>query len=299
MRFRIEHSTRFTYEKPAYESHNEARLRPLDGPAQRCLAFEFEVEPSAPRFEYDDYFGNRVVAVSVHPPHGSLALVARSLVEMTEVGVGIKPPVPFAQFLLGDEMRSKLYCEFLDASRFVPFSRRLRRFFWSARPHKDEDVADYVMRTVCYIRDQFGYDQGSTDVHSSLDDILTSGGGVCQDFAHLTLGVLRLAGVPARYVSGYLASLTDTADREQASHAWIEALLPGEGWTGFDPTHRCRTDLRHIRIAIGRDYADAAPLRGVFRSSAGNQRMMVKLDVSPVPAVSDELPPVGGMQSQQ
>jgi transglutaminase-like putative cysteine protease len=140
-----------------------------------------------------------------------------------------------------------------------------------------------VTRVVAWVRDQFDYQKARTNVHSSVDDILKAGGGVCQDFAHLTIGLLRLAGVPARYVSGYLApriSLTgDAALGEQASHAWLEAWLPHAGWSGFDPTNRYRTDERHVRVAVGRDYADVPPLRGMYRSHTTSQVMTVDLNV--------------------
>jgi transglutaminase-like putative cysteine protease len=283
MVFRIRHVTRFDYEAPAYESHNEIRLRPCDDAGQRVLAFDLRVEPRASVFEFRDYFGNRAHSFSIHPPHERLVVLTTAMVERSH-GFGGRPiEVTFDRFLAQDEARSRENCEFVTASRYVPFSARLRKFFWMARPRRTEDVADYVMRVICFIRDQFGYDTGTTHVHSSLDEILSAGGGVCQDFAHLALGVLRLAGVPARYVSGYLAPALGMADAmgEQASHAWVEALLPGLGWTGFDPTNRCRTDLHHIRIAIGRDYADAAPIRGVYRSAASRNTMSVELEVYP------------------
>ena len=140
----------------------------------------------------------------------------------------------------------KEYAEFLNPSRYVPFSDRLRRFFWSVRPQLSEDITAYTERMMLYVRNQFGYDGATTNVHSTVDDILTSGGGVCQDFAHLSIGLLRLAGIPARYVSGYLAPdpgrHANSPPPELASHAWIEALLPGTGWTGIrsdssDPYH--------------------------------------------------------------
>ena len=294
MIFRIRHATRFVYQAPAYESHNEIRLRPVDGLGQRVLAFDLRVEPDASIFEFRDYFGNRVHSISIYPPHDGLEIVTNALVERSPDFGGRPVEVAFDRYLADDETRTRENCEFLTASRYVPFSERLRRFFWMARPRRNEDVAEYVMRTVCFIRDQFGYDTNTTHVHSSLDEILNSGGGVCQDFAHLALGVLRLAGVPSRYVSGYMAPVTgiDTSE-EQASHAWIEALLPGSGWVGFDPTHRCRTDIRHIRIAIGRDYADASPIRGVYRSDASQNTMSVELEVLPAP------PPAFPDQSQQ
>jgi transglutaminase-like putative cysteine protease len=283
MVFRIRHATRFAYEAPAYESFNEIRLQPIDGLGQRVLSFDLQVQPHASIFEFRDYYGNRVHSISIYPPHKSLDIMTTALVERSPDFGGRAVEVPFDRYLADDESRTRENCEQLTASRYVPFSERLRRFFWMARPHRTEDVTEYVMRVICFIRDQFGYDTGTTHVHSSLDEILNEGGGVCQDFAHLALGVLRLAGVPARYVSGYMAPPpgVDAPLEEQASHAWIEALLPGMGWTGFDPTHRCRTDIRHIRVAIGRDYADACPIRGVYRSDASHNTMSVELEVLP------------------
>ena len=179
----------------------------------------------------------------------------------------------------------KQYGEFLNPSRYVPFSDRLRSFFWSVRPQLSEDITAYTERMVIYVRSQFAYDGATTNVHSTVDDILTSGGGVCQDFAHLSIGLLRLAGIPARYVSGYLAPdpqrAANSKPPELASHAWIEALLPGTGWTGFDPTHRTRTLIRHIRVAVGRDYNDLPPVSGVYESAGGARRMAYELEVSP------------------
>ncbi len=195
----------------------------------------------------------------------------------------VYPEMTFRDFLLEDEAHVRDYWEFLNPSRYIPFSQRLQKLFWMARPGDTEDVTIYVARIVAWVHDQFDYQKARTHVHSSLDDILKSGGGVCQDFAHLTIGLLRLAGVPARYVSGYLApAISPTGNAsvgEQASHAWLEAWLPYAGWTGFDPTNRYRTDERHIRVAIGRDYADVPPLMGVYRSSATNQVMTVDLNI--------------------
>jgi transglutaminase-like putative cysteine protease len=282
MIFRVRHTTQFQYQSPAYESHNELRLRPIDDCAQFVVSFELEVAPQGSVVEYRDYFGNRVHSISIYPPHAGLMVVANSLVERVEVFDRHPLAITFDRYLAGDEVRTRQNCEFLAASRYVPFSQRLRKFFWMARPRRNEDVSEYVTRIIGFIRDQFGYDTGTTNVHSSLDEILSAGGGVCQDFAHLTLGVLRLAGIPARYVSGYLAPEPgiEPAPGTQASHGWLEAMLPGLGWTGFDPTNRCRTDIRYIRIAIGRDYADANPIRGVYRSAAGHNTMTVDLRVS-------------------
>jgi transglutaminase-like putative cysteine protease len=278
---RISHTTRFSYDAPAYQSHNEVRMRPLDDANQKCLEFALEVSPPGVMLDFPDYYGNRVHAFSIYPPHESLTIVARSLVERSD-----QPPIgaeqiSFEEFLRDDRARIQREFDFLNPSAYVPFSDRMRKFFWIARPRADEEVGPYVQHVVAFVRDQFTYEPGITQVQSTADEILTIGAGVCQDFAHLTIAILRLAGVPARYVSGYLApqdnSSTEVAVGSQASHAWIEAHLPGCGWAGYDPTHGCPTDIRHVRVAVGRDYSDVTPLRGVYRSFGSRQTMSVEL----------------------
>jgi len=283
MLLRISHRTRYVYDQPAHDSHNELRLRPLDDAGQRCLSFELIIDQPASVIIYRDFFGNHAHSVSVSAPHRELTIVAHSLVERPDTLAEPGPETMFRDFLRDDEAHLRDYCEFLDPSCYVPFSERLQKLFWMARPGDTEDVGLYVARIVAWVRDQFDYQKARTHVHSSVDDILKTGSGVCQDFAHLTIGLLRLAGVPARYVSGYLApALAPTGAAslgEQASHAWIEAWLPRSGWTGFDPTHRYRTDERHVRVAVGRDYADVPPLKGMYRSNAASQVMTVDLNV--------------------
>lgn len=286
MRFRVKHLTRYVYERPASHSHNDARLTPIDAPDQKRIAFRLEVTPAAEISLYRDSFGNLTHSIDVQPPHTELVIISESVVERVALPLEPATRVTFVDYLVDDSARMKEYAEFLNPSRYVPFSDRLRRFFWPAHPQLSEDVTAYTERMVLYVRNQFGYDGGTTHVHSTLDDILTRGGGVCQDFAHLSIGLLRLAGIPARYVSGYLAPDPDFNGKspppELASHAWIEALLPGTGWTGFDPTHRTRTMIRHIRVAVGRDYDDLPTVSGFYDSGGGSRHMSYKLEVSPV-----------------
>jgi transglutaminase-like putative cysteine protease len=284
MLFRIKHVTRYVYEQPASHSHNAVRLAPIDAPDQKRLAFSLEVTPPAAISEYLDAFGNLAHSIDIQPPHTELVISSASVVE--RLALPAQPPlrITVQDYLARDSARMKEYGEFLNPSRYVPFSDRLRRFFWSVRPQPSEDITAYTERMIHYVRSQFAYDGATTNVHSTVDDILTSGGGVCQDFAHLSIGLLRLAGIPARYVSGYLAPDTfrdaNSAPPKLASHAWIEALLPGTGWTGFDPTHRIRTIIRHIRVAIGRDYDDLPPVSGFYKSAGGARRMAYELEVS-------------------
>jgi transglutaminase-like putative cysteine protease len=300
MRYRIIHTTRFEYPEPASDSQNELRMRPWDRDGQRCVSFDITVNEPASTVEYDDFFGNRAHSLSVSGPHRNLEIVARSIVEVEPPAIPIATGVTLVEFLRGDAERNNVYFEYLNPSEFIPFSDRLRKFFWMARPQEQEDIGTYVMRMVGYVRDQFEYETRSTHVHSSLNDILNSGGGVCQDFAHLTIGILRLAGVPARYVSGYLAPASASSEMDvtaQASHTWLEAWLPNLGWCGYDPTHRCVVDGRHIVVAVGRDYADVPPLRGAYRNGGGQSLMTVNLRVEFTS--NDDAGGSSGGQSQQ
>src|SRR5271156_5883683 len=286
MLLRICHTTRFEYQVPAYDSHNEVRMRPLESPNQRLVEFEMDLTPATSTFEYDDYYGNRVHGFSIHELHPALIVSAKSLVERIPVPPTPAIPMPFGEFLLEDHARNRAEYVFLKASRHIPFSEPMRKFFWLAKPDPSEDVAAYANRMVAFIRDQFVYEPGMTKVQSTAEEILSAGGGVCQDFAHLTIGVFRLAGIPARYVSGYLApdaKSTVEPGGAKASHAWLEAQLPGLGWTGFDPTNGCMVDERHIRVAIGRDSSDVPPMRGTYRSHGGMQLMSVDLKIEPLP----------------
>jgi transglutaminase-like putative cysteine protease len=284
MIFRIKHVTRYIYEQPAYHSHNIVRLAPIDAPDQKRLEFHLDITPSATISEFRDSFGNLAHSIDLQPPHKELIISSTSVVERLMLPVPSPHRVSIRDYLANDSARMEKYAAFLNPSRYVPVSERLRRFFWSVRPHLSEDVTEYTERMIHYVRNQFAYDGDTTNVHSTVDDILTLGGGVCQDFAHLSIGLLRLAGIPARYVSGYLAPAprkdANIAPPELASHAWIEALLPGTGWTGFDPTHRIRTIIRHIRVAIGRDYNDLPPVSGVYQSAGGTREMAYELEVS-------------------
>jgi transglutaminase-like putative cysteine protease len=303
MRLRICHTTRFAYDAPAYQSHNQIRMRPIDGAGQTCADFTLETIPVGNSFQFHDYYGNHVAEVSIHEPHDSLTITARSLVERVSEAAPPDKKMSFEQFLRDDRQRVESQYDFLSASSYVLFNERMKRFFWLARPRADQDVASYVQHLVAFVRDQFYYQPGLTNAYSTVDEILTTGAGVCQDFAHLTIAVLRLAGVPARYVSGYLAPLHFSVDEgqaeSQASHAWLEAQLPYQGWIGFDPTHGCRADLRHIRVAIGRDYSDVPPLRGVYRSFGRQQTMSVELTIEPETLESSARPGFSQQQEQQ
>ena len=158
-----------------------------------------------------------------------------------------------------------------------------------AESQSDGSIHSFAKAVSDLIHQRFSYVKGATHVHSSIRDALSLSAGVCQDFAHVALGVLRARGIPARYVSGYMVP-SDAAEPQskleqviggQASHAWAEYLIPGEDWFGVDPTLGAPVGMRHVRVAYGRDYGDVAPVRGVYKGQAG-QRLSVDVQVCPV-----------------
>src|SRR5262245_59171719 len=174
MRYRIRHVTRFTYEEPAYESHNEVRLHPRDSARQRTLGFRLETTPSAAVINYRDAFGNNVHALSMHEPHTELMVCADSLIERGTPRE-LSNEGSFELFLSRDNLRSQEEYDFLSPSRYIPFSEQLKKFFWMVRPGMNEPVAEYSQRVVAWICDQFAYEPGTTDAYSDINQVLSAG----------------------------------------------------------------------------------------------------------------------------
>ena len=290
-RYHLVHVTEFVYDGPVSESYNEVRLRPIHDEVQSCLSFRLTTTPASPAFSYRDALGNWVHQVNVLPVHNRLRVQAESVV-LTH-----SAPATTSWILLGEleERREELHEEFYDmlaASEYVPHLPELVPLIAEAERRCDGTVAGFAQIASELIHERFQYVKGATHVNSSITDSLRLGAGVCQDFAHLLLGVLRKRGIPARYVSGYLvprkeddaAAKLEEVIGGQASHAWAEAYIPDCDWMPLDPTLGKPVGMRHVRIAYGRDYADVAPVRGVYKGHAG-QRLSV--DVSVRPAVDN------------
>lgn len=277
MRFRISHVTRYNYETPASESFMEARLALTSSPAQTVIKRSLVIAPECPIAEYNDYFGNRVEQFSIIHRHENLVLRAEAEVETHPV-----PWSPEALDLTVSEARQiarsrpiALY-DFLHASPAVQLERGIyrigQRFF---RPRAD--FGDAIHGLMHWVHTHFKYTPGATDVGTTVAEALALRKGVCQDYAHVMIAVLRSAEIPARYVCGYIE--TDRQRRAaQAgaprrligaaeSHAWIEVALPNGGWYPLDPTNDIPAGERHISLAVGRDFHDTSPTRGVFKGA--------------------------------
>jgi transglutaminase-like putative cysteine protease len=265
MKLEIVHTTRYHYTGPIAETVMEVRLRPMDGNGQKCLDFRLELSHGVKAHAYTDGYGNHVHYFNLVRPHSGLSVISRSVVE-----TGLRPDKNPGEELVQDFLR------FRPPVTDTEGVRRLAE----RHPIADHESPDEIERALdeltLTISREFAYDRTVTNVYSSVDDVLRLRAGVCQDFAHLFVAVARAMGVPARYVSGYIHA-PDEKVSTTASHAWGEAWVPGRGWTGFDATHPIRTTEHHVRLAVGRDYTDAAPTRGVYVGSAtGTMAISVK-----------------------
>lgn len=296
MRYSIRHITRFTYESPITESVMEARMQPRTDNLQRCLQFSLLTNPSSRVMTYRDHDNNVVHHFNIPGRHARLTVTAEALVECQAMRPLPHRLGPAAWTRLDAMATSGQWWEYLSPSAFVketPALDALRKEFGLERGN-DPLVAVRRLMGETYAR--FEYSPRSTRVDSPIDEALETRRGVCQDFAHIFLSLVRPLGIPARYVSGYLFQTTETHERstDGATHAWVEVLLPDLGWIGLDPTNNLIADDRHIRVAIGRDYADVPPTRGVFKGvTSVRSELSVAVAVGPaVSPLSHDLPPI-------
>lgn len=258
-RLEVTHVTTLNHDRPISETHMEVRLRPLEGMGQRVESFALEIQPESRVRWYRDSFGNHVGYFDHVPSHESVVVRAHSIVRTAADGNGAAAaPEEFPEDFL----------HFREPVLDLPDIREIAGRF---RP--DEAGLDAM---ALWIHDQFVYRPQITDVYTSVDRVLELRSGVCQDFAHLFIAIARAMGVPCRYVSGYIHPGGGRAG-SGASHAWGEAWC-GERWLGYDPTNPVRADEHHVRVAVGRDYHDVPPTRGVYKGAA-TERMTVSVDV--------------------
>jgi transglutaminase-like putative cysteine protease len=254
MKLEIEHTTRYRYTGPIAETVMEVRLRPMDGNGQRCVEFHLELSSNIRPRSYRDGYGNTVHYFNLVRPHTGLSVTSRSVVE-----TGLELDAEPGEDLVDDFLR------FRSPVKDVPGIRELARRHQIADPSSGSSVEAALDQLTLAISQEFVYDRAVTTVYSSVDEVLALRAGVCQDFAHLFIAVARTMGVAARYVSGYIHA---PGAATTASHAWAEAWVPGHGWVGYDATHPIRAGENHVRLAVGRDYSDAAPTRGIYIGSA-------------------------------
>ncbi len=289
-RIRIEHVSRYRYAHVVHSSYNESRLTPLTTPWQLVLDSRVTVSPPTHLFGYVDYWGSVVHTFDLQQPHSEMVITGRSVVETTmgpgDVSGGARPrpgleaadssPLDFTWAALEEAVFCDQYAEYLSPTAQVPQDGRLSEVAASLAARRDGPAgtgsgrmdsgpAAAAERAVAWVGDQLTYVSGTTGVHTSAIEAWEGGEGVCQDFAHLTLAVLRAMGMPARYCSGYVhphgnAEVGETVKGE--SHAWIEYWAGA--WIPVDPTAGRSIGEHHVLVARGRDYSDVPPGKGIF-----------------------------------
>ena len=303
MLYSIRHLTKFLYKHAVSESMMETRMHPRSDHNQRCLTFHLSVSPRCRVFSYRDHLGNNIHHFDIPGQHRQLVIVAESLVEIQAAAdLPVSLP-PSAWDDLDALMTEGDYWEFLYPSEFCEATPRLDQLALDLDVRRRSDPLSLIHELNEKIFRYFDYKPRSTKVDSPIDVALESRQGVCQDFAHIMITLIRTKlRMPCRYVSGYLAHRLHDAEtdrsRASATHAWVEVLLPQLGWVGFDPTNWLVAGERHIRTAIGRDYADVPPTHGIFRGRATSE-LTVTVRVTPtegIPLLEQELP-VSGNQS--
>lgn len=272
MRLGISYRLHFHYSEAVAESQNEVRVRPRDDESQRVLSYQLSSRPELAVLAVRDYWGTVVEHLGIRTPHSELELVAEAEVETAPRSA---PSGAQAITALADEGFRSEFLEYLVSSQHVEWGGGDVVAQRAAAAVADaSSVQEMVSAVVAEVRAALVYRQDSTDIGVTLPELLEGGEGVCQDFAHLALGMLRSVGVPARYVSGYLFAADESApaapDADLVSvqtHAWIEVAVPGWGWWALDPTNGGEVGERHVVIGYGRDYGDVPPVRGVFTGS--------------------------------
>jgi transglutaminase-like putative cysteine protease len=256
----VTHVSDFTYDRLISETIMELRLQPRADARQRLHHFELTVEPRGSLSSTVDAFGNVVHHFNYRPPHHGIHALARSVVETTAATAMVDPSdLRRFQFLRFDGPVQDIP-DVLDTAERV-------------RPDDETDpdqVVAALERLTQDIHDRFAYRQGLTTWQSNVSDLVALGAGVCQDFTHYWIAVSRSLGIPARYVSGYVhhEPVNGADPATAASHAWGEAWIPGGGWRGYDPTNPLDVTPFHVKVAVGRDYRDVPPTKGMFLGPA-------------------------------
>ncbi|HKX11919.1 MAG TPA: transglutaminase family protein [bacterium] len=283
MRLKIEHRSTLHFEAPVVEQHCELRLKPRENEYQRLLSHRIEIEPRAEVYEFCDAYGNQVQSFGIIPPHQKLEIRFSAEVEnFLENPFNFIPPSPAEEqgqlkgLLKADP---RLLDFWMSRSEQAPDLTAAGLAVGRPAFDPDKNFLPQIQEGMAWILATLKYLPESTDVHHPLAEVLERGAGVCQDFSHLLIALLRGWGIPARYVMGY-QYLTKDDGRPLATHAWTEVLVPNAGWRGFDATTGLLADASYLPVAVGRDSRDAAPLRGSYKGGAAGLPPEVHLQVA-------------------
>jgi transglutaminase-like putative cysteine protease len=286
MIYQIRHITRYTYALPVASTHSELRLTPRELPWQHVVRSAIKLDPQQETMRgFRDYFGNGVRYCSVLTPHHELEIAAESIVEVQETNpIMPQATLPWEQVRVGlrafDDPVALQAFEFAAESRFVRWTPAIADYAReSLTPNRP--ILEAVIELSSRVHRDFKYKPESTDIDTSVEEVFRCRRGVCQDFAHLLIAMLRAHGLAARYVSGYLRSGSVGAE---ASHAWVGVFVPGHGWVDLDPTNDVVVATAHVTLAWGRDYGDVTPAKGI-NLGGGEHTIEVEVRVDAIASV--------------
>lgn len=264
--FRIHHVTRYEYDRPVKESVNEIKIFPYKCPEQEILQHDLLITGQPEIHTFTDYWGNKSGNFNLLPPHKVLTIESKLLVRTTASSqLQINFHSTFAQ--LQEEMAGHLLLLELAQPDIIKTQSAINNIITVIK-QPGKSVAAVTEHCSEYIFKNFKYLKGITNIETTVDELLQHRAGVCQDFAHIMLHILRSCGIPCRYVSGYICPNKDGMRGEGATHAWVEAWIPGYGWAGIDPTNNVWVTNKHVKLSVGRHFNDCSPVKGTFKGPA-------------------------------
>jgi len=267
-RFNIHHITKYTYEGPVRDSANQIVLYPIKDDYQEVLKQELTISGDPNVEKFIDYYGNEIGTFTNAESHTSLVIDSRVEVITHPRPALVDENPSEQQWAFLQQLRWQVpYIDFLNQEKFVSLQEVMENAQAEDLRRLTPLQAAKGLKT--YVYDNFKYIKGITTVETTLDEVWKLKAGVCQDFAHILQVLLRQISIPARYVSGYICPNKSGMRGEGATHAWIEAYIPDNGWVGLDPTNNCVTDDLHVRLAVGRSFSDCSPVKGTYKGTAG------------------------------
>src|ERR1700712_2937779 len=276
--FEIQHITRYIYEGQVRDSASQIILFPIKDQFQDVIKQELTITGNPLVDTHVDYYGNEVGSFTYVEPHMEMTISSKLTVNTKHRLLPVNDIFPGEQWEDLKRLQSIVpYIDFLKQEYFEGLSEL--RAIVEAEKSKDDTPYQVVLRFCQYVYDNFEYIKGVTTVDTTLDEIWKIKAGVCQDFAHILMEMLRVVNIPARYVSGYICTSKSTSFRgEGATHAWVEAFIPNYGWLGLDPTNNCLVNDQHVRLATGRNFADCTPVKGTYKGS-GEHTLEVSVEI--------------------
>ena len=278
MKYKIVHTNTFQYDSPVEQSLNTIRLKPRNNECQRLLSFRSRITPASMASEHVDIWGNNIGSFFIPEKHQLLEVETKSIVSIQKA-----PYLQQIQF--SSEMQAIFYSK-LFHEHYLPYLRTTNYTYLEKQQLKEviakigtnSDPIQFAIRLMDFLYNEFTYNTETTTVDTTAQEAFQLKSGVCQDLTHVMLGILRNNGIPARYISGYLyIGENSNLVGDNATHAWVEIMVPGIGWIGLDPTNNVEVLENHVVLCKGRDYSDVSPLQGVYHG--GPHTLEVKVEV--------------------